>query len=319
MRPVDFLIGESVPPPEIAFVREPGVSGDNYAYGPTAGGTLVEIYGTNLLDALSITFGGVAGTITYVDPSGALLRATIPANTAGLKAVAVTTPGGTHTLSNAFTYVAPAALSLRWFVSERGQQGSSTWNDRSGGYGGAYNQGVGQAWASGLSRAITLNVVDAFGRNVIGGTNIDSRGSGWVNGAQPAAHGQEAANGVVPTHFPWLGTLGSGGGMGVFKDGGGGDDHPNKYPGTGGGYGGHPDGDYDGRAATSYSSGGGGCGASGYDGNYVNGTGGQGRVGVLVMSYQAGTGWATGGQQKHYRDGWVTHLFDANGQSFAVS
>lgn len=71
-----------------------------------AGGTLVSINGTNLLGATAVTFGGTSATnITVV--SATQIRANVPAHSAGAVDVAVTTPGGTATASNAFTYYAP--------------------------------------------------------------------------------------------------------------------------------------------------------------------------------------------------------------------
>jgi len=79
------------------------------ASGPTAGGTLITLTGTNLLGATSVTVGGVAATSVQVVNSTTVTAIT-PAGTAGLKAVSVTTSGGTATLVSGFTYLSPPTL-----------------------------------------------------------------------------------------------------------------------------------------------------------------------------------------------------------------
>ena len=69
--------------------------------GPVAGGTTVEISGTNLTGTTSVTFGGVAATGLVVD--GGEITCVTPPGTAGAVAVVVTTPFGTADAS--FTYL----------------------------------------------------------------------------------------------------------------------------------------------------------------------------------------------------------------------
>jgi formylglycine-generating enzyme required for sulfatase activity/subtilisin-like proprotein convertase family protein len=71
--------------------------------GPTAGGTLITLTGTNLTGATGVTVGGVACTSVQV-VSATTVTAVTPAGTVGAKAVAVTTPSGTASLAGAFTY-----------------------------------------------------------------------------------------------------------------------------------------------------------------------------------------------------------------------
>jgi hypothetical protein len=76
------------------------------AAGPTAGSTPVTITGTNLTGATGVTFGGTPATgITVVNVN--TITATTPAHAAGTVNVVVTTPGGTATGTNVYTYVAP--------------------------------------------------------------------------------------------------------------------------------------------------------------------------------------------------------------------
>ena len=76
--------------------------------GPTAGGTVITIAGTNFATGATVRIGGVAATgVTLV--SSTQLRATSPAGTAGAKSVQVTNSNGqSATAAAQFTYTAPA-------------------------------------------------------------------------------------------------------------------------------------------------------------------------------------------------------------------
>jgi formylglycine-generating enzyme required for sulfatase activity len=79
--------------------------------GGPSGGTVVTLTGTNLGGATAVTFGGTAATNVAV-LSSTTIRVTTPPRAAGTVSVAVTTPGGTETLPNAFTY----ATSSEWYL-----------------------------------------------------------------------------------------------------------------------------------------------------------------------------------------------------------
>ncbi len=85
----------------------PTVSSVSPTSGSTSGGTAIMITGTNLTGASSVTVGGVAATSVVVVSSTSITAVT-PAGTAGAKTIAVTTAGGTASLTNGFTYVVPA-------------------------------------------------------------------------------------------------------------------------------------------------------------------------------------------------------------------
>ena len=70
------------------------------------GGTTVYISGTNLELASSVSFGA-APAMSFVVVSPTLIVATTPSGVPGTVDVTVTTPGGTATLVNGYTYVAP--------------------------------------------------------------------------------------------------------------------------------------------------------------------------------------------------------------------
>jgi hypothetical protein len=75
------------------------------AAGPIAGGNSVTITGTGFTGATGVTFGGTAATAVTV-VSDTQITATAPAKAAGAVSVVITTPGGTATGTNAYTYVA---------------------------------------------------------------------------------------------------------------------------------------------------------------------------------------------------------------------
>ncbi|MFF7650051.1 IPT/TIG domain-containing protein [Streptomyces sp. NPDC007983] len=89
------------PPPPTATSITP-------AFGPTTGGTVFLINGTNLNTVTSVTFANVPATIVAVNPAGTQLVGVTPAHSAGTVAVVVTGPGGAVTIPGGFTYfVAP--------------------------------------------------------------------------------------------------------------------------------------------------------------------------------------------------------------------
>ncbi|MET3995868.1 hypothetical protein ABID65_007540 [Bradyrhizobium sp. S3.9.2] len=79
--------------------------------GGTAGGTGITITGTNFTGATSVVVGGTAVAFTLVNST--TITANTPAHAAGAGDVSVTNPGGTGTLTNAFTfYAAPTVTSV---------------------------------------------------------------------------------------------------------------------------------------------------------------------------------------------------------------
>ncbi|HEY8311332.1 MAG TPA: IPT/TIG domain-containing protein, partial [Gemmatimonadaceae bacterium] len=77
--------------------------------GPIAGGTSVTITGTVFTGATAVTFDGVAATnITVV--SATTITAKTPADSVGPADVAVTTAGGTGTLTGGYTYIGTLSI-----------------------------------------------------------------------------------------------------------------------------------------------------------------------------------------------------------------
>jgi hypothetical protein len=91
----------------------PTVSSVTPNTGPTAGGTLVTISGTNFFNPSTVTFGGQPATNVVVVNS-TTITATTPSNGAGPVDVVVTDGGVclgiSGTLPNGFTYIAGAAV-----------------------------------------------------------------------------------------------------------------------------------------------------------------------------------------------------------------
>ena len=99
-------------PPNVTFVAPNS--------GPTAGGTLVTITGTDFFDGATVTIGRTAATgVTF--GSATTITATTPAHTAGAVDLVVTNPDGqSGTLVSGFTYIPPPTCTLELTPSYAG-------------------------------------------------------------------------------------------------------------------------------------------------------------------------------------------------------
>ena len=86
-----------------AIIPAPTVASLDVTTGPAAGGTSVEITGTNFIGVTGVKFGGAAAT-NVVMTSDTTLTCDTPAGSAGVVSVDVTTASGTGSKPNAFTY-----------------------------------------------------------------------------------------------------------------------------------------------------------------------------------------------------------------------
>ncbi|WP_428144454.1 IPTL-CTERM sorting domain-containing protein [Delftia acidovorans] len=77
--------------------------------GSTAGSTSVTLTGNNLTGATAVSFGGTAA-LGYTVNNATTITATTPAHAAGAVNVSVTTPGGSATLTNGYTYNVPVPV-----------------------------------------------------------------------------------------------------------------------------------------------------------------------------------------------------------------
>jgi uncharacterized protein YhjY with autotransporter beta-barrel domain len=98
----------------IVAIPAPTVTSITPTSGPTAGGTMVAITGTNFTGATAVRFGATNAT-SFVVINATSITATAPAGSVGTYDVTVTTPGGTSATSAAdqYTYVAaPTVTSI---------------------------------------------------------------------------------------------------------------------------------------------------------------------------------------------------------------
>ena len=125
----------------------PVVSSVSPVAGPTAGGTVVTVNGSNLSEASSVKFGGVAGTgLTPV--SASQLKVTAPAHAAGVVDVRVTTSGGTSGgRGGGSVYVSRGACGV---VGVAGGGPGCGWHGRDGEWFGSVGSDVGEVrWGCG--------------------------------------------------------------------------------------------------------------------------------------------------------------------------
>jgi hypothetical protein len=107
---------QSAPSTQVTFTAagtssSPTLTAVSPTSGPTSGGTVITLTGTNFVSGATVRVGGVAATgVTFV--SATQLRATTPAGTAGARDVLVTNPNGSSvTRTGAFTYVTSSTTS----------------------------------------------------------------------------------------------------------------------------------------------------------------------------------------------------------------
>lgn len=87
----------------------PTITSITPAVGTTSGSTAVSITGINISSATSVTFGGAAATLSGATANS--ITVLTPAHAAGQVDVKVTTPSGSVTRTNGYTYVVPPKVS----------------------------------------------------------------------------------------------------------------------------------------------------------------------------------------------------------------
>ncbi|MFH8774848.1 IPT/TIG domain-containing protein, partial [Streptomyces sp. NPDC017958] len=93
------------------YVGAPALTSLAPGQGPTSGGTVVTLTGSNLTGATAVAFGAVAA-VSFTVVSATQVTATAPAGGAGPVQVTVTTPGGTSNSLAYFFVSAPALTGL---------------------------------------------------------------------------------------------------------------------------------------------------------------------------------------------------------------
>ncbi|WDQ35456.1 IPT/TIG domain-containing protein [Paenibacillus marchantiae] len=96
---------------QYTYLAEPTITSMSPTSGPTSGGTIVTLTGTNLTDATAVKFGATAAA-SYTVNSATQITATAPVGSAGTVDVTVTTSGGTSATSAAdqYTYLAEPTI-----------------------------------------------------------------------------------------------------------------------------------------------------------------------------------------------------------------
>lgn len=88
-------------------ISDPVITSLSLTSGNIAGDTTITISGSHLTGTTAVTFGGTAGTsITVVNDT--TLTVHTPAHAAGVVDVTITTPQGSQTSTNAYTYIDPS-------------------------------------------------------------------------------------------------------------------------------------------------------------------------------------------------------------------
>jgi len=119
-------------------LERPGLTGISPTNGSTAGGLAVTLTGFNLTGATRVTFGGTLATSLSVTSSTSA-TVTTPARAAGTVDVTITSPDGSATLNNAFTFVAPPPPPPAPGGSGGGSPSGSSNGGSAGGGGGGLN------------------------------------------------------------------------------------------------------------------------------------------------------------------------------------
>jgi hypothetical protein len=180
-------------------------------YGPTSGGTLVTILGTNFTPAAGVTFGGTAATsINYVN-SGEL-QAVTPAHAAGAVSVVVTTTSGSATAAQAFTYVgAPTITTIS--PTSGPTSGGTTVTITGSGFGGATSVTFGSLAATGVTVVSSTEITAITPAQAAGAVPVSlsdiggsaTAGQQYTYVAGPPAAPVPTLLGISPTSGPQSG------------------------------------------------------------------------------------------------------------------
>jgi hypothetical protein len=101
-----------VPAGQYTCVSAPTVTAVNPTKGPTAGGNVVEITGTDLSEATKVEFGSTVVNAPFVENTGTKIKVTAPACPVGPLDIKVTAVGGTSAIVPADKYTCVSAPSV---------------------------------------------------------------------------------------------------------------------------------------------------------------------------------------------------------------
>ncbi len=99
---VPYMLGKGS---DLVVIGAPDVASFSVSSGSASGGTIVVMTGQDFTGTTAITFGGVAASSFTVD-SDTQITVTTPPHAPGAVDVGITTPAGTSTKGEAFTYIA---------------------------------------------------------------------------------------------------------------------------------------------------------------------------------------------------------------------
>jgi hypothetical protein len=260
------------------YIEAPTVTTISPSSGPEAGGTSVNITGTNFISVATVTIGGAAATgVTVVNST--MITATTPAGTPGAQDVVVTAAGGAGTLTGGYFYVPLVTFTTNsTFTVPAGvyQITVEAWGGGGGGggrSGSSPNGGAGGGGGGAYARA-TINVTPGETYNVI----VGGGGAGHSGDTAGSAGGDSyfyKAGGANLT-LTKGGAGGAGGASGTYGAGGSAGACVGDFKYSGG----------RGAAGTSSASGGGGGGA----GNQTAGGNATGTTGGTGGNYDGGDG-----------------------------
>ena len=262
------------------YVNPPTITGISPASGLRASGTRVNITGTNLVGATSVTFGSNAATINT--NTATTINMTAPAGS-GTVTVTVTTPNGTATTSYNYFIIQIFTASTTWTVPT-GVVGIDYIVVAGGGGGGGLGGGggAGGVQTGTLTTGLTGSKTVTVGAGGAGGTTARaSNGANSVFATITATGGGGGGTSSGTSGVATGANGGSGGGGARQRAGGTGTAGQGNNGGTGGG------------STTPYEGGGGG-GKSAAGSNAANNIGGNGGAGT-DYSATFGTGFGVSG------------------------
>jgi hypothetical protein len=189
---------------QYTYVAAPAVTSVSPNAGPTSGGTSVTITGTNLGNALAVSFGNVGAII--VSNTATTIVATAPAESAGKVDVTVTTVGGTSATGNGdqYTYV-PAPTVMGISPSSGPAAGGTSVTITGTNLSGASGVQFGNASATITSNSATSIVVTSpVGTGTVDVTVTTAGGTSATSRADQFAYGPTVSS-VAPTAGPAAG------------------------------------------------------------------------------------------------------------------
>jgi len=115
-----------------ALASPPTLTSSNDAQVPVSGGKRVTLNGTYLIGVTALTVDGIAATGIQETDAGSTVSFVVPAHPAKTSVtVSLTTPGGTASLPNAFTYASPPSAPTVSGVTAGNQTIAVNWNQPS--------------------------------------------------------------------------------------------------------------------------------------------------------------------------------------------